>query len=146
MVDSSPAPKTQDDMGVRPTHESPHGTPRWVKVFGIILILLILGFVILKLAGVGGDHGPDRHTSSEDRGGLAVSKEVVSAVEVMAPGPEPFGSSRADVFVGQTVAFPLVSGSQAVHESAPTDPAMQRVRNCDPLDHDMQSITGMLLA
>ena len=31
----------------------PHTTPRWVKVFGIIVIILILLFVILHLIGVG---------------------------------------------------------------------------------------------
>lgn len=33
------------------------GTPRWVKVFGIIFIALVLLFIILMLAG----HGPGRH-------------------------------------------------------------------------------------
>jgi hypothetical protein len=33
------------------------GTPRWVKVFGIIFIVLVLLFVILHLTGRGlGDH------------------------------------------------------------------------------------------
>ena len=34
------------------------GTPRWVKVFGIIALALVLLFVILMLTG----HGPGRHT------------------------------------------------------------------------------------
>jgi hypothetical protein len=38
------------------------GTPRWVKVFGIIALVLVLGFVILILTGRGGGHGPGRHT------------------------------------------------------------------------------------
>jgi len=39
------------------------GTPRWVKVFGIILGALVLLFVILMLFrdNLGG-HGPGRHT------------------------------------------------------------------------------------
>ncbi|MCM3597934.1 hypothetical protein M4D55_19380 [Metabacillus idriensis] len=41
--------------------ESPPSTPRWVKVSGIIAIVLILLFVIMKLTGIGGDHGPGRH-------------------------------------------------------------------------------------
>jgi hypothetical protein len=40
------------------------GTPRWVKVFGIIAIVLVLLFVILLLTGRG--HGPARHLSSGD--------------------------------------------------------------------------------
>lgn len=47
------------------------GTPRWVKVSGIIVGALILLAVILILAGVGGPHGPGRHTSSGDAGGQA---------------------------------------------------------------------------
>ena len=34
-------------------HESPPKTPRWVKVFGIIVIVGILAFVIIHLAGGG---------------------------------------------------------------------------------------------
>lgn len=46
--------------------ETPPSTPRWVKVFGIIAIVLILLFVILKLTGIGGNHGPGRHFSSDE--------------------------------------------------------------------------------
>ncbi|MEW9671587.1 hypothetical protein ABLT31_22395 [Ammoniphilus sp. 3BR4] len=49
--------------------KSPPPTPRWVKVFGGIIIALFLLFVIMKLTGIGGNHGPDRHFSSvEERG------------------------------------------------------------------------------
>jgi hypothetical protein len=40
------------------------GTPRWVKVFGVIALVLVLVFVILLLTGRGGDHGPGRHIPS----------------------------------------------------------------------------------
>ncbi|PAE36667.1 hypothetical protein [Bacillus sp. 7884-1] len=46
--------------------ETPPSTPRWVKVFGIIAIVLILLFVILKLTGIGGNHDPGRHFSSNE--------------------------------------------------------------------------------
>lgn len=36
-------------------------TPRWVKIFGIVVIALILLLVIGKLTGIGGSHGPGRH-------------------------------------------------------------------------------------
>ena len=39
------------------TDEDTGGTPRWVKVFGIIAIVLALLFVILMFTG----HGPGRH-------------------------------------------------------------------------------------
>lgn len=44
-------------------HEGPPSTPRWVKVFLIIVIVLVLLFVILKILGIGGKHGPSRHLS-----------------------------------------------------------------------------------
>jgi hypothetical protein len=45
-------------------------TPRWVKVFGIISVVVVLMFVIMLLVG-GGRHGPGRHTprpSDTERG------------------------------------------------------------------------------
>ena len=44
------------------------GTPRWVKVFGIIAVVLTLLVLFLILAGVGGPHGPGHHTSSGEAG------------------------------------------------------------------------------
>jgi hypothetical protein len=38
-----------------------HPRRRWVKVSLIIVTVLVLVFVALRLAGVGGDHGPGRH-------------------------------------------------------------------------------------
>jgi hypothetical protein len=51
-------------------------TPRWVKVFGIIGIALVLLFVILKFTGVGGEHGPGRHKTS---GSVPTSGETLLA-------------------------------------------------------------------
>ena len=42
----------------------PHTTPRWVKVFGIIALFIILLFVVLLL--VGGPRGPGRHMPGGD--------------------------------------------------------------------------------
>ena len=47
-----------------PDRGSTTGIPRWVYVFGIIVIVLVLLFVIVMLTGgAGGDggHGPRRH-------------------------------------------------------------------------------------
>ena len=44
------------------------GTPRWVKVFGIIALVLVLLFVIMLLTDPG-RHGPGRHTRSGGSGG-----------------------------------------------------------------------------
>jgi hypothetical protein len=35
------------------------GMPRWVKVLGITVLILVLALVIMRLLGV--DHGPWRH-------------------------------------------------------------------------------------
>ena len=51
------------EASVKQTGNSPDrslstGVPRWVKVFGIIAIVLVLAFVILHLTGHGfGGHG-----------------------------------------------------------------------------------------
>ncbi|MPZ73362.1 MAG: hypothetical protein GEU74_09045 [Nitriliruptorales bacterium] len=48
-----------DTMGA--ADQAPPGMPRWVKVFVIIVGALLLVFVVLQLAGVGGRHGPRVH-------------------------------------------------------------------------------------
>jgi hypothetical protein len=45
------------------------GTPRWVKVFGIALLVLILLVVVIMATGVGGRHGPGRHLPAGGAGG-----------------------------------------------------------------------------
>ena len=48
-----------DNTGEGRSGGSRNGTPRWVKIFGTLLILAILLFVIMLFAG--GPHGPSRH-------------------------------------------------------------------------------------
>jgi hypothetical protein len=57
------------------------GTPRWVKVFGIIVIFVVLLVVAMMFIG-GGEHGPARHTPSGDAGDQVPSS---SGVEAHAP-------------------------------------------------------------
>ena len=65
------------ETGVRPGHGSAPSMPGWVKVFGIITLVLVLVVVILLLAGGGpGGHGPSRHTSSTDAGVLTTISTV----------------------------------------------------------------------
>jgi hypothetical protein len=47
------------------------GTPRWVKVFGVIGLVVVLLFVILLVTGGPGGHGPGRHTPAGAKGGHA---------------------------------------------------------------------------
>lgn len=65
MADPPPYSNAGDDAGVESEGEST-GTPRWVKVFGIIAIIVAVLFIILLVAG-GGHHGPSRHRLSSGR-------------------------------------------------------------------------------
>lgn len=42
------------------------GTPRWVKISGIVIGILALLLVVVIVTGIGGPHGPGRHTFSGD--------------------------------------------------------------------------------
>ena len=52
------------------------GTPRWVKVFGIIVIALVLLVVAMMFIG-GGKHGPGRHAASGGAGGQVLPSGVM---------------------------------------------------------------------
>lgn len=43
---------------------APPRMPRWVKLSALVVAIVLLLVVIAMLAGVGGDHGPGRHTGS----------------------------------------------------------------------------------
>ena len=58
---SSPDPGGSAERG--PTA----GPPRWVKISGIIALVLVLLLLVVLLAG--GNHGPGRHQSSRGHGG-----------------------------------------------------------------------------
>ena len=62
MTDLPTYPDSNGDTGVGPDRGSPPRTPRWVKVFGIIVIVLVLLFVILHLSGNSPFGGPGGHT------------------------------------------------------------------------------------
>ena len=51
------------------------GTPRWVKVLGIIVIALVV--LVVAMMFIGGEHGPGRHTSSGDPGSQAPPSGVI---------------------------------------------------------------------
>ncbi len=62
MADPSPLRDSATSTGADPDDGSTAGTPRWVKVFGIIAFIVILFFVVSLLLGV--RHGPGRHAAS----------------------------------------------------------------------------------
>jgi len=62
MADPPPSPERDTSSGRGPNA----GTPRWVKVSGIIVLTVVLLLIIVLLAG--GNHGPGRHQSSRGLG------------------------------------------------------------------------------
>lgn len=72
---------TGDAPGAGPGRGSTRRTPRWVNVFGIIALVLILLFAAWLL--VSGGHGPGRHTPSGDAAGhiaLSIGDESTGGV------------------------------------------------------------------
>jgi len=64
-----------DPPPYRDSREHP-GTPRWVKVSGVVALVLLVLVVIALLTGGGpGDHGPGRHMSSGGAAGLALMSD-----------------------------------------------------------------------
>ena len=59
MADLPRYPETSRDGGAGFDREPSPGTQRWVKVGGIIAIVVILSVVIMLIAG---GHNPGRHT------------------------------------------------------------------------------------
>jgi hypothetical protein len=57
-------PPTSSDTSEVSNQDSTTSTPRWVKVFGILAVVVALLFVVMLLAG-GGRHGPSRHRVSD---------------------------------------------------------------------------------
>ena len=57
MDDRRPAPDTSG-----PSDRYP-GTPAWVKALGILAILVVLALLLAVVTGLGGSHGPQRHSA-----------------------------------------------------------------------------------
>jgi hypothetical protein len=41
------------------------GVPRWVKVILVVVVVVVLLAAVAVLSGLGEEHGPGRHTSTE---------------------------------------------------------------------------------
>ncbi|MBA3376067.1 MAG: hypothetical protein H0U00_09700 [Actinobacteria bacterium] len=66
-------------------------TPRWVKVFAVIALVLIVLFVVATLTGRGG-HGPGRHTLSGEAGGSISPSGVTESGDVHGHNPPQSGA------------------------------------------------------
>ncbi|MBA2532153.1 MAG: hypothetical protein H0V23_08615 [Nocardioidaceae bacterium] len=71
-------PGTNPDTGIDTNRGAPPGVPRWVKVAGVIVAILILALVVIMFIGAG-DHGPSRH---------ATGAQPTAQIEQKAPGDE----------------------------------------------------------
>ncbi|RVX42708.1 hypothetical protein EDD27_5356 [Nonomuraea polychroma] len=63
------------DSGVTPDRGSPPRMPRWVKAAVLIVGILLLLFAVMRITGLGGEHGPGRHMPAgigltDQRGGV----------------------------------------------------------------------------
>jgi hypothetical protein len=79
MADLPPYPDS-GNAGVGPDGGSPPSTPRWVKLFGIVLLVLVLLVAIIMITGVGGEHGPGRHMAGSGLGGHTPTSSVTEQV------------------------------------------------------------------
>ncbi len=62
VADRSTYPDSSTDGDEGPDQGSPPKTPRWVKAFGVIVIVLVLLFVALHISGNSPFGGPGGHT------------------------------------------------------------------------------------
>lgn len=63
-----------------------HPTPRWVKLFGLVIGALVHIALLLMLAGIGGPHGPARHLPRDTGGG---ARSPIPAQPLAAPEADP---------------------------------------------------------
>lgn len=61
MADPSQEPDTRDKTGEAPGRTPAAGMPRWVKVSGLIALVVVLLVVVMLLVKGPGGHGPGRH-------------------------------------------------------------------------------------
>jgi hypothetical protein len=66
-------PEAGDEPGGALDVESAPGTPRWVKVLGLVALVVVVLFVILLLMG---GHGPARHSFGDGDPPSSVRNEI----------------------------------------------------------------------
>jgi uncharacterized cupredoxin-like copper-binding protein len=138
MAERPPSPAA----GAAPGREPAPGIPRWVKVFGIIALVLVV-LVILMLTGVFGEgHGPGRHMggahgdgqASRGLGGPADAAAAARTIEVSTLDTMVFEPARINVSAGETVTFAVTNTGQAAHEFTLGDAAMQQ-QHAEAMSH-----------
>ena len=82
MSDLRRRPGGGDDADLEPDSKDDRGVPRWVKLIGLAVIL-VLAVMIAVMLLAGGQHGPGRHLSSL---GVATTSPPLSAVDPTGAG------------------------------------------------------------
>jgi hypothetical protein len=89
MPDSGPYPRDTDDAEAAHATAAPDsGTPRWVKVAGIIALVVLVMLLVALLSG--GKHGPGRHLGDSGAGSLP----AVAATALADHAPPPRSAAR----------------------------------------------------
>lgn len=74
-----------------PSEVGPPGLPRWLKVSGLVVVVLV-ALVLVVMLITGGDHGPGRHASALLGGAQAGAESHATNVS---PGGRGGSSGRA---------------------------------------------------
>ena len=134
MADLPANPDPRGNAGLEPGRVLPPPTPRWVKVIGIIALVVVVLVGAVQLTGLGGQHGPNRHLpavgatdpSSSTAGEPAVTDQATRTIEVATLDTMTFAPRSLTVAAGETVTFRVTNNGQAVHDFTLGDAAMQQ--------------------
>lgn len=127
------------DDDLRPGRASTPGMPRWVRVFlivGLVLIVVVVIGLLTGQLGPGGGHGPGRHLGSRGEadpsgvpggiGGPAEEAAAARRLEVTALETLTFDPATMRVSAGETVTFEVTNNGSTMHEFTLGDAAMQQ--------------------
>lgn len=126
------------DAGKAHAPDSPPGTPGWVKLLGVGIVVVIL-LVVAVMVLAGGEHGPGLHTGANAQtpaasglvtpagvGGPAEAGAPARTVEIATLDTMAFDPPTIGVAAGETVTFVVTNSGTAVHEFTLGDAAMQQ--------------------
>jgi uncharacterized cupredoxin-like copper-binding protein len=137
-----------DARGPSPDESRPP-TPRWVKLFGVAGVVLVMLVAVLLVAG--GEHGPFRHFppvatptvqpspsgtdhAPADAGGPTTPDMASRTVAVSALDSMTFEPSGISADAGETITFVVTNAGAVVHEFTLGDAAMQQ-EHADQMEH-----------
>ena len=81
-------PDLHDEPAREPDRDSPPGAPRWVKVLGILAVVVVVLVGVMLLTGGAGEHGPGRHSGGGDTPSEGTGGQTPPAERHTPPGAE----------------------------------------------------------